>query len=99
MKWFLQFLILGSAVIYTLLVIIDHRIRGGTVQNNVAHEAQSNQRRLSAWGPYLPHQSLGQDRQASLTPRAYWSGERGPCIKTLQAEPQTIFRPPARARQ
>ena len=26
MKWFLQFLSLGSAVIYTLLVIIDNRI-------------------------------------------------------------------------
>jgi hypothetical protein len=38
MKWFLQFLILGSAVIYTLLVIIDHRIRDGTVENNVARE-------------------------------------------------------------
>lgn len=70
MKWFLQFLILGSAVIYTLLVIIDHRIRDGTVENNVAREAQSNQRRLSAWGPYLPHQSLGQDRRASLTGQA-----------------------------
>jgi hypothetical protein len=26
MKWFLQFLSLGSAVLYTLLVIIDNRV-------------------------------------------------------------------------
>ena len=26
MKWFLQFLSIGSVLIYTLLVIIDHRI-------------------------------------------------------------------------
>ena len=67
MKWFLQFLSIGSAVIYTLLVIIDDRIRDGTAENIVASEAQSKQRRLSVWGPYLPNRSLGQDRQASLT--------------------------------
>ena len=33
MKWFLQFLTIGSAVLYTLLVIIDHRIRDGTAEN------------------------------------------------------------------
>ena len=67
MKWFLQFLSIGSAVIYTLLVIIDDRIRDGTAENIVASDAQSKQRRLSVWGPYLPNRSLGQDRQASLT--------------------------------
>ena len=67
MKWFLQFLSLGSVVIYTLLVIVDHRIRDGTAENIVASEAQPNQRRLSAWGPYLPNRSLGQDRRASST--------------------------------
>jgi hypothetical protein len=67
MKWFLQFLSLGSVVIYTLLVIMDHRIHDGTAENIVASEAQPNQRRLSVWGPYLPNRSLGQDRRASLT--------------------------------
>ena len=33
MKWFLQFLSLGSAVLYTLLVIIDNRIPDSTVEN------------------------------------------------------------------
>ena len=27
MKWFIQFLSLGSVILYTLLVIIDYRIR------------------------------------------------------------------------
>ena len=67
MKWFLQFLSIGSAVIYTLLVIIDHHIRDGTAENIVASEAQPKQRRLSVWGPYLPNRSLGQDQRASLT--------------------------------
>ena len=67
MKWFLQFLSIGSAVLYMLLVIIDHRIRDGTAENIVASEAQPNQRRLSVWGPYLPNRSLGQDRRASLS--------------------------------
>jgi hypothetical protein len=67
MKWFLQFLGIGSAVLYMLLVIIDHRIRDGTAENIVVSEAQSNQRRLSVWGPYLPNRSMGQERRASLT--------------------------------
>ena len=67
MKWFLQFLSLGSAVLYTLLVIIDNRIPDGIADNTVASEAHSNQRRLSAWGPYLRNRSPGQDRQASTT--------------------------------
>jgi hypothetical protein len=67
MKWFLQFLCIGSAVLYTLLVIIDHRIRDGTAENIVASQAEPKQRRLSVWGPYLPNRSLGQDRRASLT--------------------------------
>jgi hypothetical protein len=67
MKWFLQFLGIGSAVLYMLLVIVDHRIRDGTAENIVASEAQPKQRRLSVWGPYLPNRSLGQDRRASLT--------------------------------
>src|SRR6476660_6251360 len=67
MKWFLQFLSLGSAVLYTLLVVIDNRIPDGIADNTVAREAHSNQRRLSAWGPYLANRSPGQDRQASTT--------------------------------
>ena len=53
MKWFLQFLSLGSVVLYTLLVIIDNRIPDGIADNTVASEAHSNQHRLSAWGPHL----------------------------------------------
>ena len=67
MKWFLQFLSLGSAVLNTLLVIIDNRIPDGIVDNPVAGEAHSNQHRLSAWGPYLANRSPGQDRQVSTT--------------------------------
>jgi hypothetical protein len=67
MKWFLQFLSLGSAVLYTLLVIIDNCVPHSTVENTVISEAQSKQRRLSVWDPYLPYRSFGQDRQASLT--------------------------------
>jgi hypothetical protein len=67
MKWFLQFLSIGSAVLYMLLVIIDHRIRDGTAENIVASEAQPKQRRLTVWDPYLLNRSLGQDRRASLT--------------------------------
>jgi hypothetical protein len=67
MKWFLQFLSLGSAVLYTLLVIIDERIPHSTVENTVISEAQSKPRRLSVWDPYLPYRSFGRDRQASLT--------------------------------
>jgi hypothetical protein len=67
MKWFLQFLSIGSAVLYMLLVIVDHRIRDGTAENIVASEAQPKQRRLSVWGPYLPNRSLGQDQRTSLT--------------------------------
>jgi hypothetical protein len=70
MKWFLQFLSIGSAVLYMLLVIIDHRIPDGTAENSVAREAQSNQQRLSVWGPYLAYRSFGQDRQASVTTQA-----------------------------
>jgi len=67
MKWFLQFLSIGSVVIYTFLIIIDKRIADSAVENAIVSEAQSNQRRLSAWGPNLPNRSLGQDRRASLT--------------------------------
>ena len=51
MKWFLQFLSLGSAVLYTLLVIIDNRIPDGIADNTVASEAQSNQQRLRRGAP------------------------------------------------
>ena len=67
MRWFLQFLGIGSAVLYMLLVVIDHRIRDGTAESIVASETQPKQRRLSVWDPHLLNRSLGQDRQASLT--------------------------------
>ena len=67
MKWFLQFLSLGSVILYTLLVIIDNRMPDGIVDKTVVSEAHSNQHPLSAWGPYLRNRSPGQDRQASTT--------------------------------
>ena len=67
MKWFLQFLSLGSVILYTLLVIIDNRMPDGSVDKTVVSEAHSNQHPLSAWGPYLRNRSPGQDRQASTT--------------------------------
>ena len=33
MKWFLQFLSLGSVIIYTLLVIIENRIPDSIAEN------------------------------------------------------------------
>ena len=68
MKWFLQFLSLGSVVLYALLIIIDNRLPDRAVENTLVSEAQSKQRRLSVWDSYLPYRSFGQDRQASLTP-------------------------------
>ena len=64
MKWFLQFLSIGSVVLYTLLIIIDERIPDSST---VVSEPQSQQRHLSVWDSYLPYRSFGQDRQASLT--------------------------------
>ena len=51
MKWFLQFLSLGSVVIYTLLVIVDNRIRDGIANNNASSEAQSQTAALECVGP------------------------------------------------
>ena len=39
MKWFLQFLSLGSAVLYTLLVIIGNRIPNGIADNSAARRS------------------------------------------------------------
>ena len=76
MKWFLQFLSIGSVVLYTLLIIIDERIPDSAVENTLVSEAQPKQRRLSVWDPYLPYRSFGQDRQASLTPSLFISRMR-----------------------
>ena len=67
MRWFLQFLSIGSVVLYALLIIINERIPHSTVETAVTSEAQSKQRRLSVWDSYLPYRSFGQDRQASVT--------------------------------
>ena len=69
MKSFLLFLILGSAALYTLLVITDNVIANRTAENAFAGQTRANHaavRRLSCWGPYLPSRSRGQERQASL---------------------------------
>ncbi len=51
MKWFLQFLSLGSVILYTLLVIIDNRMPDGIVDKTVVSEAHSNQHPLECVGP------------------------------------------------
>ena len=91
MKWFLQFLSLGSAVLYTLLVIIDNRIPDSIVENTVVSEAQSNQRRLSAWGPYLPNRSFGQDRQASSTTQPTHQQNEALAPKPYRQSPRQYF--------
>ena len=91
MKWFLQFLSLGSAVLYTLLVIIDNRIPNGIADNSVASEAHSNQHRLSAWGPYLPNRSPGQDRQASTTTQPTHQQNAALAPKPYRQSPRQYF--------
>ena len=82
MKWFLQFLCIGSVVLYTLIIIIDERIPDSPVENTFVSEALPKQRRLSVWDSHLPYRSFGQDRQASLTPEPIHQQNEGPCIKT-----------------
>jgi hypothetical protein len=91
MKWFLQYLSLGSAVLYTLLVFIDNRIPDGIADNTVASEAHSNQRRLSAWGPYLPNRSPGQDRQASTTTQPTHQQNAALAPKPYRQSPRQYF--------
>src|SRR4029453_2428919 len=91
MKWFLQFLSIGSVVLYTLLIIIDKRIPDSTVENTVAREAQPNQRRLSVWGPYLPYRSFGQDRQASLTTQPAHQQNESLAAKPYRQSPRQYF--------
>ena len=75
MKWFLQFLSIGSVVLYALLVIIDERIPDSTVENTVVSEAQPKQRRLSVWDS-LPSLPVFRSRSTSfIDPRAYSSAE------------------------
>jgi hypothetical protein len=91
MKWFLQYLSLGSAVLYTLLVVIDNRIPDGIADNTVASEAHSNQSRLSAWGPYLPNRSPGQDRQASTTTQPTHQQNAALAPKPYRQSPRQYF--------
>ena len=91
MKWFLQFLSLGSAVLYALLVIIDNRIPDSAVENTLISEAQPKQRRLSVWDPYLPYRSFGQDRQASLTPEPIHQQNEALASKPYRQDPRQYF--------
>ena len=91
MKWFLQFLSIGSVVLYTLLIIIDKRIPDSTVENTVAREAQPNQRRLSVLGPYLPYRSFGQDRQASTTTQPTHQQNTALAPKPYRQSPRQYF--------
>jgi hypothetical protein len=88
MKWFLQFLSIGSVVIYALLIIIDERISDSAVDDTLVSEAQSKQRRLSVWGPYLPYRSFGV-RQASLTPEPIH--QQNEASKSYRQTPRQYF--------
>ena len=91
MKWFLQFLSLGNAILYTLLVIMGNRIPDSAVENSLVSEAQPKQRRLSVWDPYLPFRSFGQDRQASLSPGPIRQENEGLASKPYRQSPRQYF--------
>jgi hypothetical protein len=91
MKWFLQFLSLGSVILYTLLVIIDNRMPDGIVDKTVVSEAHSNQHPLSAWGPYLRNRSPGQDRQASTTTQPTHQQTAALAPKPYRPSPRQYF--------
>ena len=91
MKWFLQFLSLGSVVLYALLIIIDNRLPDSTVENTLVSEAQSKQRRLSVWDSYLPYRSFGQDRQASLAPEPIHQQNEALASKPHRESPREYF--------
>ena len=91
MKWFLQFLSLGSVILYTLLVIIDNRMPDGIVDKTVVSEAHSNQHPLSAWGPYLRNRSPGQDRQASTTTQPTHQQTAALAPKPYRQSPRQYF--------
>ena len=91
MKWFLQFLCIGSVVLYVLLIIIDERIPDSTVETTVISEAQSKQRRLSVWDTYLPYRSFGQDRQASLAPEPIRQENEALASKPYRQSPRQYF--------
>ena len=91
MKWFLQFLCIGSVVLYVLLIIIDERIPHSTVETTVISQAQSKQRRLSVWDPYLPYRSFRQDRQASLTPERIHHEDAALASKPYRQSPTQYF--------
>ena len=91
MKWFLQFLSLGSVILYTLLVIIDNRMPDGIVDKTVVSEAHSNQHPLSAWGPYLLNRSPGQDRQASTTTQPTHQQNAALAPKPYRQSPRQYF--------
>jgi hypothetical protein len=91
MKWFLQFLSIGSAVLYALLVIIDERIPDSTVENTLVTEAQPKQRRLSVWDHSLPYRSFGQERQASLSPESISQENEALASKPYRQNPRQYF--------
>ena len=88
MKWFLQFLSIGSVVLYALLIIIDERIPDSST---VVSEPQSQQRRLSVWDNYLPYRSFGRDRQASLTREPIHQQNEPLASKPYRQDPRQYF--------
>ena len=96
MKWFLQFLSIGSVVLYALLVMMDNRIPDSLVENALISEAHPKQRRLSVWDSHLPYRSFGQDRQASLSPGPMRRENETLASKPYRQSPSQYFdhRPP-----
>jgi len=69
MKGFLLFLTLGSAAIYTLLVITHDGLQDGKAENTFADQTQPNlpvAEHPSSWGAYLPSGSASQKPEAAL---------------------------------
>ena len=59
MKWFLQFLSLGSVILYTLLVIIDYRISDGIADKYRRQRSSIQSVPIECVGPYLLNRSPG----------------------------------------
>ena len=74
MKAFLLFLILGSAALYTFLVVTHDSLQDGKTETTLAVQTQPNQavaKRVSSWGTYLsqkPEAPLAQ-QTAALPPQ------------------------------
>ena len=91
MKSFLLFLILGSAALYTVLVITDNVIANGMAENALVGQTRANHavaRRLSCWGPYLPGRFRGQERQVLTSAQQPTPRQQNPIERTSSSDGQ-----------